>query len=143
MRLRPEEKTILQDSTGVLTLTTHRVRLEAKSAGQSKVLSITLDAVASCGLITKSYPGLLVLAVLVAVLGYATSRALSASYSEALYIGAAVLVLAYFGTRSAVLSVGSASESITVPTGSLSRDKLVEFIDAVDDAKLAFIHHEL
>jgi len=42
-----------------------------------------------------------------------------------------------------VLSVGSASESITVPTGSLSRDKLVEFIDAVDDAKLAFIHHEL
>jgi hypothetical protein len=40
-----------------------------------------------------------------------------------------------------VLAVRSAGASITALARGLSREKLVEFVDAVDDAKIAFLHH--
>jgi len=44
----------------------------------------------------------------------------------------------YLATRSAMLTISSAGENVAVPAKGLGHDGIVEFIDAVDAAKLAF-----
>lgn len=64
------ERVLLEANAGILVLTTHRVRLTQRSAGDTKVVSITLPAVSSCSLTTVSYPALLGLALIAAVVGF-------------------------------------------------------------------------
>ena len=133
--LLPGEQVVMSSDQDILTLTTKRVRYDSALFGSSKLISITLDSVASCGLITKSYPILLLLAAL-AVIDALTQRG-DAQWMFLFLAVAAVLAVAYFLTRRAVISIASnGGETILVPAKGMSRSSIVEFLEAIEREKL-------
>lgn len=138
MLLLPGERMLMESSGKVLTLTSSRVRYDAKERGSSKVISITLDAVSSCSLATRSYPMLLILCALAGIVGVILASNRNDG-STVFFIAAVVLGVAYLLLRSAILQVSSAGGAIVVPARGMSREALLEFVDAVDEAKLKFL----
>jgi hypothetical protein len=140
MKLLPGESTVSETSDKHLTLTTHRVRYDHRVPGTTQVIGITLDAVSSCGIISKSYPILLLLAVLAAGFGILQSQD---SGDQGMMLGsfvlAAVLVLAYFLSRTMVLAISSPGESIKVLVKGLSQDALLTLVADVEHAKLRYL----
>ncbi len=132
------EKTLLEGGNGALRLTSHRIRLELQGGGHSRTVSMTLDAVASCGLVVRAYPLLLVSGIILAVL--ATALLVVRGDASALVVfGLAIfLLIAYFITHSAVLEIRSAGDTIQVAMKA-KRDEVIAFIDAVENAKLAML----
>jgi len=131
------ERMIMEAHAGILRLTTHRVRLEYKATDHSKLVSITLDAVASCGLVTKTYPLLLGLAILAALIGLFQFGS-AQGVGIFLLVVAMVLVGVYLASRSAVLEIGSAAHRIVV-SARTDREELIGFIDAVEAAKVQYM----
>ncbi len=130
------ERIIMSSDNDMLILTNMRVRLNAKNSGNSKLISITLDAVAACGLATRSYPILLLLG-LCAVLAGLTQHNES---QLVLIIVGVLLVLSYFPSRSAVMTIASSGKSeIIIPAKGMGRDAIIEFIDALEAEKVRFI----
>jgi|APTNR8051073442_1049403.scaffolds.fasta_scaffold02011_13 hypothetical protein len=131
--LLPGEQVVMSSEKNILMLTTKRVRFDSEQVGSSSFVSITLDSVASCGVVTRSYPILLVLAAL-AFIGGLTR----ASDSPMALIGAAaILVIIYFATRRAIISIASnGGDAIQAPANGMKRSSLIEFLDAVESEKL-------
>jgi len=124
-----EEIASIGDSISGIMLTNKRVRGEMSVLGASDLISITLNSISSCGLTTKSYPLLLVLAVI---------AVLSAFFAESWQIafGALILGAIYFFTRKAVISIASnGGLEIACPVADLSKAKLLEFIEKVESEK--------
>ncbi len=138
MKLLPNEKMLVETNGGILTLTTHRVRYDQKASGASQVIGITLDAVSSCGVVSKNHPILLVMALIAGGLG-AFGLGQKGDIAYGLFLGAAVLIAAYFLTRSAVLAVSSAGQSIAVSAKGMKHEALVAFVDDVEQAKLRYL----
>ncbi len=133
--LLPGETVLMSSDGGILTLTNLRVRLNARGSGASRYLSITLDSVASCGLVTRTRPLLLVVAAASAIGGVVAN---DSELRVALWVLAVVLVIAYLAMRSAMLTISSSGgQSIAVPARGMGRDGIIEFTDAVDAAKLS------
>lgn len=131
--LLPGEQVVLSSDNDVLTLTNMRVRYDSVVWGQSNLIGITLGSVASCGLITKSYPFLLILAVVAVLAGVSQGS----GRMWGLVFIAAIFVVAYFVTRKAVLSVASnGGQEIMVPTKGMNREAIIKFIEAVEREKL-------
>ena len=131
--LLPGEQIVLSSDNDILTLTNKRVRYDSIIWGKSNLIGITLSSVASCGLITRSFPLLLALAV-VAILAGVSQRG---DNMWGLFFVAAVLAVAYFVTRRAVISVASnGGQEILVPAKGMNREAIVKFIEAVEREKL-------
>ena len=133
LQLLPDERVVMTSDGDILTLTNRRVRYDSVVFGNSSIISITLDSIASCGLVTRAYPILLLLA------GIALIAALSmgGGTRSALLILAAVFAAGYFSNRRSVISIASkGGHAITVPTRGMSRQSAVEFLDAVEREKL-------
>jgi hypothetical protein len=131
--LIPGEQVILTSDNDVLVLTNKRVRYDSIVWGRSNLIAITLDSVASCGIITKSYPLLLVIAAIAILAGFIQRG--DNVWGASLIAG--VLVVVYFLTRKAVLSVASnGGQNISVPTKGMSREAVVKFIEALEREKL-------
>lgn len=129
--LLPGERVVT--SNKFFTLTNYRVFRDTMASGQSRYVSITLDAVSSCGLVTNSQPILLVLAALSAIAGFA----LQGEWQAIGVIGGLFFAIMYFATRSAVFSICSAGgERMTVPAGADQRAWLMTFLNAIDQEKL-------
>ena len=135
MNLLPGERKLVEGGNGVLTLTTHRVRFDGRGSGGSQLVSITLDAVASCGLVTKTNPFLVLAALIIGGLALVFARQLG-SWSGYGLVLAVVLAIAYLLTRAGVLSIASAGETILANVKGMDRKAIVEFVDAVEEAKL-------
>jgi len=139
------EETLLSTPIGStnLTLTTHRVRSDWKIKGGSIVMSITLDAVVFCGLVRKSYPVFLVLAVIAFAVAFA---GFFADYPENLGIGISILglffLIIYFKTRSVTLDVSSANGSLSFKASGISPDRFSGIIDEIEAAKLRYLGKE-
>lgn len=128
--LLPDERVVMSSDKDILTLTTRRVRYDSTLFGSSLIISITLDSIASCGLVTKSHPILLLLAA-AALIGAWVIGAL-----EGILLGA-VLVVFYFLTRRAVISIASnGGQTILCPTKGMDRSVIIEFLEAVEREKL-------
>lgn len=139
MTLVEGERTLIQDASSAITLTTHRVRFDGKQGGQRKLVSITLDSVASCGLVVKSYPALLLLAAVFAIGGFVVGRDGHSSDGNTIKLVAVAWAILFLATRSSALEIASAGESIAVSARGRARAQLVEFVNAVEAAKLAFL----
>ncbi|HKI06080.1 MAG TPA: hypothetical protein VKK31_29140 [Thermoanaerobaculia bacterium] len=140
MKLFPGESPVSETSDKHLTLTTHRVRYDQRVSGTTQVIGITLDAVSSCGIISKSYPILLLLAVVASGFGalrFQENGDQSMTYGPLAV--AAVLVAAYFLSRTMVLAISSPGESIKVSVTGLSQDALVALVEDVEHAKLKYL----
>lgn len=136
MTLLPGEKLIISSDNDILMLTSKRVRYDSTVFGSSQFISITLDSVASCGLITKSFPVLILLAfasLIGAVVGGGNSRGI-------LLLVAVVLGIAYFVTRRAVISIASnGGDTILAPAKGMGRGSITEFLDSIEKQKLEFM----
>ncbi len=132
------ERVVMSSDADTLTLTNMRVRLDSEASGRSRLVAMVLDAVASCGLVTRSHPFLLLIGAL-AVVGALTQQG---NNQLALFAIGAILVVVYFATRSAVLTITSVGGSeIVVPIRGMGRNQIVEFIDALEKEKLEFLAH--
>jgi hypothetical protein len=132
----PGESTVLEAFNGTLVLTTHRVRLDNRSSGESQLISMTLDAVASSGVVTRSSPWLLVLALAFGVAAIIGAKE-GGTIAPVLFFTGALCVVAYFATRRAILAISSAGETIAVPIRGAALERLVAFVNALEQAKLA------
>lgn len=142
MKLLPGESTLSEASVAGLTLTTHRVRYDQRTSGASQIIGITLDAVSSCGLVSKSHPILLLLAVLAGGFGAFSRNAEEGGEQSIMYgllFTAAALVVAYFITRTVVLVISSSGQSITISATGMKPDALVAVVDDVEQAKLKYL----
>src|SRR4051812_33611842 len=126
--LLPGEQVVMSSDKNILTLTTKRVRFDSTAFGSSEFVSITLDSVASCSLVTRSYPVLLLIAALAFLGGL-----YQGGDNRTVLIGAAVVcVIIYAITRRAIVSIGSnGGASINAPARSMGRGKIIEFLEAV------------
>jgi hypothetical protein len=89
-----------------------------------------------CELVTISQPLLILLGGL-AILG---SFMLEGGLQVMSFMTGLVLIVMYFYTRNSVLSITSSGGSkIVVPAKGMARAKIIEFIDAVEKAKVSFI----
>lgn len=130
------EQTILASDNGTLSLTNYRVKFDAKASGQTKYVSISLDSVSSCGLVTRSRPALLAIAAICGVLAVAVPD--SSARIGLILVGVAFSV-GYFVTRSAVINISSdGGEGITVPAKGMAREQIVAFLEAITIEKLKF-----
>lgn len=137
--LLPGEQIVLSAYDNILVLTTKRVRYDSVVWGRSELISITLSSVASCGLVTTSYPLLLLFAIIAFVAAFAPIfKLIPPNDATGVLIGVAiVLVILYFTTRGSVISIASnGGKVIKVPTKGMKRDAIVTFIDALEREKL-------
>lgn len=132
--LLPEETIVTSLDKDNLTLTTKRVRYNSVVWGNSNLISITLQSIASCGLVTKSWPVLLIFALL----AFLVSLSLLGSSEFVMPLIAAVVLLGiYFFTRRSVISIASnGGEVILVPIKRMKREDIISFIEAVEREKL-------
>jgi hypothetical protein len=136
-RLLPGEKVVMTTAGVPLTLTNLRVFLDETERGESRYLTVTLDAVASCGVVTRTLPFLLGIA---AVAGIGGLIQITSEVGLVLIGIAAILVVAFFTSRSAMLTISSTGgEHIAVPAKGIGRREIIQFIDAVDAAKVEFL----
>lgn len=127
-----DEQVIMTSDNDALVLTSERVRYKSKVWGYSEFTSITLASVASCGIKTKSHPILLILAAALFVFAFAERN-----LQLYLILFSMILVIAYFMTRRAVLSISSnGGESIVVPIKNMKLEVVTRFVDALEDQKL-------
>jgi len=119
---------------GLLTLTSHRIRYRERRAGSFRLTSMTLDSIASCGVVGRSAPLLVVVGVLSLLGGL---LALKGSQQTAAVIIGLAFVVAYFVTRRTILSVASrGGEAIALPVRGMGPDELTQLVDAIERAKL-------
>src|SRR5258706_16288116 len=93
--LLPNERVIMASDQDTLILTNMRVRLN-DATNNSRLVTIVLDAVASCGLATQSEPMLIALGV-IAIFGALTQ---SGNAQMAFFVIGAILIFIYWATRS-------------------------------------------
>ncbi len=132
--LLPDEQVVMTSDEELLTLTTKRVRYHGEAFGTSRIISITLDAVASCGVITQRFPLFLLFAVVALIgAGFAPS-----SDAQTVLVGVGiVLIVAYFMARRGLISISSqGGDHIVVPTKGMSQSDAMEFVEAVEREKL-------
>ena len=131
--LLPGERVVMSSDTDTLVLTNHRVRYDSTEFGRSMFIGITLDSLASCGLVTQSSPVLLLLAGLAAIAAFIAGG----NITVILLVVAVVLVIAYVLTRRAVIFVASnGGQSIAVPTKGMARPAIIAFLEAIEREKL-------
>ena len=131
-QLLPGERTIA--SNELITLTNYRVFRDAGGSGQTRYVSITLDAISSCGLVTSSQPALLALGAIAVVAGFALQK----EAQVAAFVGGVFCIILYLATRRAVFAICSmGGEQITLPARPDQRDALLMLLNAIDREKLA------
>jgi hypothetical protein len=116
----PGEVTVMESDGGILMATNSRVIFDEHAASSSRYLSIMLDAVVSCGVVTKARPLLLLGAAGAAI--FAVTQDLPAEGRIGFFALAVLLVVGYFMSRSAMLIISSAGENIAVPAKGMARE---------------------
>ena len=144
MNLLHDEKILREmreTSSKNLTLTTHRLRFQTETFGNSQIKSIMLEELASCSLVKKTQPLLLVLAGLCFLIGLVFSRGVARSNSSYFIvislIIAGVLVLIYFFNQQQIIAFASAGTTICVNVQGMNSEDTKMFIDEVEEAKNA------
>jgi hypothetical protein len=130
--LLPGEKVLLESDDKTLTLTSHRVRYDTQRADSGEIISIMLDELASCAMVRRSKPILLLVAAACLLLGLSLSIFLIGGVVFAL-----ILVAAYFATRQQMLELTSAGAAIRVNAASMSAQTVRSFINRAEAAKHA------
>ena len=134
MEMLPGERQVRASSDGAVVLTSQRVRLDQGG----EFISICLDQVASCSLGTRSYPVLLVLAAVVWLgsFQFAGEQVGTPAFLVGALIGVLIVGL-YVMSRTQVITIATAGETLRIRTRGLTRAACVQFIDDLERARLA------
>lgn len=137
MKHLTNEKAIIETDGNVLVLTSHRVRYNATAMSTSDFMSIMLEEVASCGIVKKTRPILLVIAVGFAILALYVWSKSSVNAIAGPMIMAGIFGLAYYLTIRKMLEIASAGSSILVNVSKMGMTQIIEFVDELEIAKNA------
>ena len=131
MKMVTGERVLMESDSKELVLTTHRLRIHAQKWGAARVTSIMLEELCSCELSYKSFVILLLLAALGLV---GLGGTVSPIAGTVVALGC---VAAYYLTRRQALVFASPTARIVVVTQGMSIERALEFVDAVEGAKVA------
>lgn len=133
----PGERLLYESPTGKLKITTHRVRYERQSGSTATIKSIMLEEVASCSMIRKTYPWLLIFAAICFLGGLLLAFS---GWMAGLVFGlilAVILGFAYLLSREQVVAIASGGTTIFVNTQVWASNDVRELIEKVEAAKNA------
>lgn len=146
MHLLPDEHILLESDSKALRVTTHRVRYHTTAWGSADLVSIMLEEVASCGMLQRSFPLLLVLAALAFVVflvgqfggAQVAAVGLRDPGTRGIAVLAAVIcVVGYLITRVHILSIRSAGDGIRIRMSGMKTEQVVKLIEQIEVAKNA------
>jgi hypothetical protein len=137
MKHLTNEKAIIETDGNVLVLTSHRVRYNATAMSTSDFMSIMLEEVASCGIVKKTRPILLVIAFGFAILALYVWSKSSVNAIAGPMVMAGIFGLAYYLTIRKMLEIASAGSSILVNVSKMGMTQIIEFVDELEIAKNA------
>ena len=139
----PNEETLFESASKRFTLTTHRVHIHTRKLGAERSASLWLEHLASCELIRKPHPSLIVIGIVAAALALYLNRASDSGWIVAAGI-LVVALLAYLTTARRMLILTSCGHSIGVDVDELDGMKtarlLADKIEAAREARLALVH---
>jgi len=135
LQLFPDEELLVNSSNGEVTLTTHRIAYEYRDFGRSYNQSIMLEHITSCENVVHSKVGFLIGGAIGAVW---TIYSLGQGTSEAISIGLIVTIacgILYLLSKSNVIIISSPSTRMIIKINGMSRERVMEFINKVEQAK--------
>ncbi len=139
----PNEETLFESASKRFTLTTHRIHIHTRKLGAERSASLWLEHLASCELIRKPHPSLIVVGAVSAALAFYLGRGADSAW----IVAAGILVLAllaYVATARRMLIFTSCGRSISVDVDELDGMKtarsLADKIEAAREARLALVH---
>lgn len=135
LQLFPDEQLITQSTDGGVTLTTHRIAYEYKEWGRSYNQSIMLEHITSCENAYNTQVWLLVLGGICFVIALlAATNGNTQGFGGATLI-ALVFAIIYWQTRSNLIIIASPSTKMVIKVNGMKRDRVLEFINKVEQAK--------
>ena len=135
LQLFPDEQLLTQSTDGGVTLTTHRIAYEYKEWGRSYNQSIMLEHITSCENAYNTQVWLLILGGLCFVGGLiAATNSNTEAFGMATLI-AIVCTAIYWLTRSNLVIIASPSTKMLIKVNGMKRDRVLEFINKVEQAK--------
>lgn len=132
MKLFEGEKIVSQsiDSLIELTLTSHRIYYEYSVWGTSHNKSIALEHITSCENKYTSQIGFIALSIISLIVGFSIGTEASSGIGFLLFIAFAII---YALTRQNNIIIGSPSTRIRINVSGMKREKILDFIDLIDE----------
>jgi hypothetical protein len=135
LQLFPDEHLLTESTDGGVTLTTHRIAYEYKEWGRSYNQSIMLEHITSCENAYNSQVWLLILSGLCFVIGLIAATNNNIQSFGMTTLIAIICAGLYWITRSNVVIIASPSTKMLIKVNSMERDKVLDFINKVEQAK--------
>jgi len=138
MNLLKDESVITSSDNNRLILTTHRIRYDSGDNNDGTITSMMLQHVSSVQLISRSYPVLILIGILLIAGGFAVGNGNNnASGEGALIVIGFIVGIAYFFTKQHTCIITSdGSSKIVFSTTNMKRASLLEFMDKIEEAQL-------
>lgn len=140
MKLFEGEKIVSQSIHSLvnLTLTTHRISYEYSVWGTSIIKSITLEHITSCENKYTSQIGFIALAIISLIIGFSIGTEASMGIGFLSFIAFSII---YAFTRQNNIIIGSPSARIRVSVSGMEREKILDFIDLIEETKFRRINN--
>jgi len=135
LQLFPDEQLLTESTDGGVTLTTHRIAYEHKEWGRSYNQSIMLEHITSC---ENSYNTRVWLLIFGGVCFFGGLVAALNNNTEALGMGTLIAIVfgvLYWSSRSNLVIIASPSTKMFINVNGMKRDRVLEFINKVEQAK--------
>lgn len=134
--LLPEEQILTKSESSEVVLTNYRLRYSVDNA---ELTSIMLDQISGVRILKQNKPWLIALAGLSLVAAAVFATEPDKSYPVIALIAAVVFILLYYATRAHVITVSSSSMSIVFQTKGMGSDKVLQFVNQIEDARKEFL----
>lgn len=132
LTLFPDEQLVSQSSDQSVTLTTHRICYESREWGKSYNQNVMLEHITSCENYFRNQYMLLVIAALCIVI---TILSNDATIKAPAVVAALLLAFFYWRSRSNMIIVSSPSTKIRINVTGMSRTKVLDFINKIEQTK--------
>lgn len=133
------EHKLMEVGDGIIVLTNFRVYREERSPGFFSVRSITLDAVSSCRVEQTSSLIFIVIAIAFGLVSVFLLGSQWRSYASIGFLACFLSICLYYLSRKAVFVITSANGSIGININPNKIEPWLDFIDALDEAKISLI----
>lgn len=137
--LFPDEKIISESNDKSVVLTSHRICYEYKSWNKSYNQSIMLEHITSCENYSRTRIIFLILGIIVIcspfiLIGGFNGHLGSQEVAMFIIVGIVFLLLYWF-TRKNIIVIGSPSTKMNIRTTRMKRQKVLDFINLVEQTK--------
>lgn len=133
--LFPDENIITESDGQKVVLTTHRICYEHKDWGRSYNQSIMLEHITSCENHSVNRYWLLVIAGIVFLFGFISDPNNSSEIFTVCGLLAVFLGLIFLFTRQNLVLIGSPSTKMKINVTGMSRNKVLAFINRIEQTK--------